>query len=243
MKLYEDLIAAIRALLPDTPDKSCDFDPALCAEPGDKNAILFRSDMVFELGGSGKQSVNSTLFGAVPDGKDEVALYGKDLCELTQDTAFSHLTIVQLKNEDEETLRYETLKDIAFCQFRLYPKGYHIRISPSAGKEQVRVAKAALQQSPPLSLLNVGCSLIALLKTQPDVAAVKTVFITDPAVDHAALAALARKAKQITEAVQHTFEMNSLDCASCKMKPICDEVDGLRALHFKKEEERKKHDT
>ena len=83
MKLYEELIAAIRALLPDTPDKSCAFDPALCAPPGNKNAILFRSDMAYELGGSGKQSVNCTLFGAVPDGKDEVALYGKDLCELT----------------------------------------------------------------------------------------------------------------------------------------------------------------
>ena len=243
MKLYEDLIAAIRALLPAAPDKSCGFDPALCAPPGDKNAILFRSDTAFELGGSGKTSVNCTLFGAVPGARDAVALYGKDLCELTQDTAFSHLTLVQLKDESEETLRYEKLQDIAFCQFQLYPKGYHIRISPAACKEQVRVANAALRQTPPLSFLNVGCSLISLLKTQPDVAAVKTVFITDPAIDHTALAALARKAKQITAAVQHTFEMNSLDCASCKMKPVCDEVDGLRALHFKKEEERKKHDT
>jgi len=243
MKLYDDVIAAIRALLPDKPDSYCLFDPALCAPSGDKNAILFRSDMAFELGGSGKPSVNSTLFGAVPAMQDEVVLYGKDLCFLTQDTAFSHLTLVQLKNEDEATLRYEKLQDIAFCQFQLYPEGYHIRISPSAGKEQVRVAKAALQKTPPLSLLNVGCSLIALLKAQPDVLAVKTVFITDPAVDHAALAALARKAKQITEAVQHTLEMNSLDCASCKMKPICDEVDGLRALHFKQEEARKKHES
>ena len=243
MKLFDEVIAAMRALLPGTPDKSCAFDPTLCAPPGDKNAILFRNDTAFELGGSGKTSVNSTLFGAVPDKRDAVELYGKDLCTLTQDTAFSHLTLVQLKDESEEALRYEKLQDIGFCQFQLYPKGYHIRISPAAGKEQVRVAKAALQQSPPLSLLNVGCSLIALLKAQPDVAAVKTVFITDPAVDHAALAALARKAKQITEAVQHTLEMNSLDCASCKMKPICDEVDGLRALHFKKEEERKSHGT
>ena len=84
---------------------------------------------------------------------------------------------------------------------------------------------------------------IRLLKAHGDTACVKTVFITDPQVDLSALTALAHKAKQITEAVQHTLEMNSLDCASCKMKPICDEVDGLRALHFKKEEERKSHGT
>ena len=243
MELFEDVIVRMRALLPQTPDKCCGYDATLCAPPGDKNAILFRSDTAFELGGSGKPSLNCTLFGTVMSGRDEVVLYGKDLCELTADTPFAHLTLVQLREDDENALRYEKLKDISFRQFQLYPAGYHIRISPAAGKEQVRVAKSVLQQQPPLSFLNVGCSLIRLLKAHGDTACVKTVFITDPQVDLSALTALAHKAKQITEAVQHTLEMNSLDCASCKMKPICDEVDGLRALHFKKEEERKKHDT
>ena len=60
---------------------------------------------------------------------------------------------------------------------------------------------------------------------------------------YAALAALSRKAKSITEAVQHTLELGELDCASCKMKPICDEVDGLRELHLKREKENRNHGT
>ena len=243
MKLFDEVIAQMRACLPESPDLSSEYSPTLCAPEGDKNAILFRGDMAYELGGSGKASVSSVLFCELPDENDEVLVYGKDLYALTSDTPFAHLTFVQLKDGREEQLRYEQLKTIGFCLFQLYPQGYHIRISPSAGKEQVRVAKTALTANPPLSFLNVGCSLIRLLKTQPEVAAVKTVFITAETVDYASLAALARKAKQITDAVQHTLEESSLDCASCKMKPICDEVEGLRELHFKKEKERKPHES
>lgn len=243
MNLFNGVAEAMRTLLPQTPDKAAFYREDLCAAAGDKNALLFRSDTAYELGGSGKAAVESVLFGALPQGRDEVLLYGKDLCELSGDSPFAHLTLIQLKTKSEDELRYEQLKTIGFSVFQLYPAGYHIRMSPSAGREQVRVARVALETAPPLSFLNVGCSLIRLLKAHEDVAAVKTVFVTNPDVDYAALAVLARKAKQITEAVQHTLTPDTLDCASCKMKPICDEVDGLRELHFQKEKERTRRET
>ena len=243
MKLFEDVIKEVRALLPDLPDKSCSFKECLCAEPGDKNALLFRSDTAFELGGGGKYAVESTMFTSFSEAGDEVLLFGKDLNEITEDVSFAHLTFIQLEEKSEENLHYEQLKSIGFTVFQLYPKGYHIRISPSAGREQVKVSKEALKRKPPLSFMNIGCSLIKLLKEQDDVAYVKTVFITCPDVDYPALAALARKAKRITDAVQKTLQLDELDCAACKMKPICDEVEGLRELHFQKEKERKNHAT
>lgn len=243
MKLFEDVIKEVRALLPDLPDKSCGFEECLCAEPGDKNALLFRSDTAFELGGGGKYAVESTMFTSFSEAGDEVLLFGKDLNEITEDVSFAHLTFIQLEEKSEENLHYEQLKSIGFTVFQLYPKGYHIRISPSAGREQVKVSKEALKRKPPLSFMNIGCSLIKLLKEQDDVAYVKTVFITCPDVDYPALAALARKAKKITDAVQKTLQLDELDCAACKMKPICDEVEGLRELHFQKEKERKNHAT
>lgn len=243
MKLFEDVIKEVRALLPDLPDKSCGFEECLCAEPGDKNALLFRSDTAFELGGGGKYAVESTMFTSFSEAGDEVLLFGKDLNEITEDVSFAHLTFIQLEEKSEENLHYEQLKSIGFTVFQLYPKGYHIRISPSAGREQVKVSKEALKRKPPLSFMNIGCGLIKLLKEQDDVAYVKTVFITCPDVDYPALAALARKAKKITDAVQKTLQLDELDCAACKMKPICDEVEGLRELHFQKEKERKNHAT
>ncbi len=238
MKIFAEVTEKMLSLLPETADKSVLYSDELCAESGDKNAILFRSDTAYELGGSGKTSVSSIVFTYLPSMRDEVILYGPDLNEITEDTPFAHLTFVSLKQKNDEELTYEQLKNIGFTAFQIYPKGYHIRISPSASKEQVRVAKDVLQSDTPLSFMNVGCSLIRAFKENDDVESVRTVFITKKDFNYRELSALAQKAKIVTDAVHSTLQLDELDCASCKMKPICDEVEGLRELHFKKEKEK-----
>ena len=238
MNLYDDALRRLWELLPRTPDRTAAYSPSLCAPEGNKSEILFSGDTAYELGGGGKPSVCGVLFGAPTADRDEVVLYGPDLCELDRDAPFAHFTVVSLKDDGKDAQYAEQLKDVAFRVFQLYPAGFHIRISPSLAKEQARVAKAALRQTPPLSLINVGCSLIRLFKEHPLTDRVKTIFVTRPDVDFTALSALGRKAKQITDAVESMAGDNPLDCAACKMKPICDEVDGLRELHFKSQKER-----
>lgn len=238
MKIFAEVTEKILELLPENADKSVLFSDDLCAENGDKNAILFRSDTAYELGGSGKSAVSSIIFTDSLSLQNEVILYGQDLSEITEDSPFAHFTFVGLKQKNEEDLSYELLKNIGFTAFQIYPKGYHIRISPSASKEQVRVAKSVLQTEQPLSFLNVGCSLIRAFKENDDVEFVRTVFITKKDFDYRALSDLALKAKKITDAVHSTLQLDELDCASCKMKPVCDEVEGLRELHFRKEKEK-----
>ena len=238
MKIFAEITEKIISLLPDVADKSVLFDDSLCAENGDKNAILFRSDTAYELGGSGKASVSSIVFADFLPMQDEVILYGPDLSEINTDISFAHLIFVSLKQKNDEELTYEQLKNIGFTAFQIYPKGYHIRILPSAAKEQVRVAKSVVDSETPLSFMNIGCSLIEAFKKNDDVEAVRTVFITKEDFNYRALSDLAMKAKKITDAVHSTLQLDELDCASCKMKPICDEVEGLRELHLKKEKER-----
>lgn len=243
MKIFAEVNEAILSLLPKTPDKTVSYREELCAEDGEKNEILFRSDTAYELGGSGKPAVSGIVFSDSDSMVDEVLLYGKDLDEIKEDSPFAHITFVGLNQKNDEDINCEQLKNIGFTLFQLYPKGYHIRISPSTGKEQVRVAKSVLQENDALSFLNVGCNLIREFKKHENVDFVKTVFITQPDFDYRELSVLAEKAKKITDAVQSTLQLDSLDCASCKMKPICDEVDGLRELHFKKEKEKIKNGT
>lgn len=238
MKIFDDVTQRILSLLPENADKSVLYCEELCSENGDKSSILFRSDTAFELGGSGKASVSSIVFSDLLPVRDEVVLYGPDLSEINGDIPFAHLTFVSLKQKNDEELTYEQLKNIGFTAFQIYPKGYHIRISPSASKEQVRVAKTALQSEKPLSFMNVGCSLIRAFKENADVESVRTVFITKNDFNYRELSVLAQKVKIITDAVHSTLQLSELDCASCKMKPICDEVEGLRELHLKKEKEK-----
>ena len=238
MKIFDEVTKRILSLLPENADKSVLYSEELCSENGEKNSVLFRSDTAYELGGSGKPSVSSIVFTDLPSMQDEVILYGPDLSEINGDIPFAHLTFVSLKQKNDEELTYEQLKNIGFTAFQIYPKGYHIRISPSASKEQVRVAKDVLQSDTPLSFMNVGCSLIRAFKKNEDVEAVRTVLITKKDFNYRELSDLAQKAKKITDAVHSTLQLDELDCASCKMKPICDEVEGLRELHFKKEKEK-----
>lgn len=235
MKIFAEVTEKMLSLLPEFADRTALFCDEFCAESGDKNSILFRSDTAYELGGSGKAAVGCIVFSELPSMKDEVLLFGPDLNEIDGDTPFAHLTFVQLKQKNEEELTYEDLKNISFTAFQIYPKGYHIRISPSSSREQVRVAKAVIQSGEPLSFMNVGCSLIRAFKENKDVEFVRTVFVTKKDFDYRSLSDLAQKAKKITDAVHGTLQLDELACASCKMKPVCDEVEGLRELHLKKE--------
>ena len=235
MRLYDDVLRQMQALLPPAATKRSPYRAKQCAPEGEKDALLFRADTAYELGGSGKQSAQAVLFADFPGQESGTLLYGPDLDEISADVPFGHITIVRLKGTDDAALTSEQLKTIAFTVFQLYPKGYHIRISPISCREQVRVAKTALQGPMPLSFLQIGNSLIRAFLLHPDVAAVKTVFITDPGFDYKALSALCGKAKQITDAVQSTLGLSELDCSTCSMKPVCDEIDGLRELHLKRE--------
>ena len=238
MKIFDEVTQRMLSLLPENSDKAALYCEELCSESGEKSSVLFRSDTAYELGGSGKPSVSSIVFTDLPSKQDEVILYGPDLSEINEDIPFAHLTFVSLKQKNDEELTYEQLKNIGFTVFQVYPKGYHIRISPSASKEQVRVAKNVLNSEQPLSFMNIGCSLIRAFKENEDVEAVRTVFITKKDFNYRELSDLAQKAKKITDAVHSTLQLDELDCASCKMKPICDEVEGLRELHLKKEKEK-----
>lgn len=241
MRLYDDLLNRLRALLPDAPMIRAPYDPTACAPEGEKDRILFRADTAYELGGGGKPGAQAVLFADLAEHRSETLLYGPDLSDIAGDAPFGHFTVVELKETDEAALSTERLKTVGFTVFQLYPAGYHIRISPAACREQVRVAKAALQKEPPLSFIHVGNSLIKAFLRQPDVNSVQTIFLTDPGIDYKTLSVLAAKAKKITDAVQSTLQMDELDCASCKMKPVCDEIDGLRELHFQKEGKTRDH--
>lgn len=49
------------------------------------------------------------------------------------------------------------------------------------------------------------------------------------------LAALAETIRSTTDALNHILDDVLLDCKSCNLKPICDQVEGMRELHFSRQ--------
>lgn len=108
-----------------------------------------------------------------------------------------------------------------------------IRSSSDSFREQVRVSKAAVKKG--ITFERVGNSYIKEYKKDPNVLAVRLIFTTVDDADYAEMKKDAKKVRDITRTLSKILEGMSTDCSSCSLKEICDEVEGLKELHFGKE--------
>lgn len=234
MELYNALIRASRAQLTGTP-RRWDYSAIDAWTNNGESELVMLRDAAFELGGSGNPSANFTCVTSdealVP--RDEILLYGKDLPQLTGDVSFARLVFLQVDEvlgEDDEAT-FQAIRDMEFVKYHVYPRGYMVRISSESNREQVRLSRDALRSG--ISFRRIGASYIAAYHKNPHVRRVQVVFLTDHAAV-ATLSQLARKVDDVTKTLTHILEGLPTDCGSCSLKPICDEVEGMREMHFGK---------
>ena len=231
MELYNHIIESTRAALAGSLPRRWDFDPAaLWPDTGASELVMLR-DAAFELGGSGKASANFTCVtgdvALVP--RDEVLLYGPDLPQLTGDVSFARLVFLLVDDIGTEEEAFSAIRDMEFVKYHVFPKGYMVRTSAESNREQVRVSRAALREG--IDFRRLGNAYLARYKQNMHIRRAQIVFLTDRAV----VAELAKTAKQvdaITKTLTHILEGIPTDCGSCSLKPVCDEVEGMRELHF-----------
>ena len=233
MELYNSLIGETKTLVEKLPQKAWDYEARDCWISNDSSELVLQKDAAFELGASGKGSANYVLFTSDPAlvEKDQVILCGKDLKEIKGDCDFARIVLLRIGvlDDDDEAV-YRTLRDIEFSKYHVYPKGYMVRISPESCREQVRVSRRALKRG--VSFKAIGMDYIRAYKADPNVLSATVLFLTDPAADYAALRAMAKKSADVTGTLTHIFEGLPTDCSVCALKDICDEVEGMKELHF-----------
>ncbi len=237
MKLYDDVINKWNTKIENFDKESLHFEHVPAWEDAGKNNMILRADMAYELGGSEKSiyALGSTVITAnealVP--KDEIVLVGKDLQEISGDTSYARLTVVLVDEEamGEGDALYNAIRNIEYVRYQISPKGFMMRVSTSHHRESVRVSKDALTEG--MTFAVVGKTFINHLKKNPKVKAVKVYFITEKDFDYKGLEKDVLQAEAITKAIDHVFKDMSTDCNTCNLKQICDEVEGMRELHFK----------
>ena len=233
MELYNSLINDTRAQLEGLSAKVWDYSPADCWTDVGSSELVLQRDAAYEMGAMGKGSANYVLFTSSSElvNKDQVILYGPDMGQLKGDCDFARIVLLRVGvlDDDDEAV-YRTLKDIEFAKYHVYPEGYMVRMSPESSREQVRVSKKALGKG--ISFRSVGASYVAEYKKDANVLNATVIFITDPKADYAALQAAAKKASAVTGTLTHILEGLPTDCSICALKDICDEVEGMKELHF-----------
>ena len=233
MELYNSLINDTRAQLEGLSAKVWNYAPAECWADTGASELVLQRDAAYEMGALGKGSANYVLFTSSSElvNKDQVILYGPDVGGIKGDCDFARIVLLRVGvlDDDDEAV-YRTLKDIEFAKYHVYPEGYMVRMSPESSREQIRVSKKALAKG--ISFRSVGASYVAEYKKDANVLNATVIFITDPRADYASLQAAAKKASAVTGTLTHILEGLPTDCSICALKDICDEVEGLKELHF-----------
>ena len=235
MELYNSLIRDTKALLEKGTPKVWAYQPQDAWKDIGSSELVLQKDAAYELGASGKGSANYVLFSSGADlvDQDQTLLYGPDLGEINGPVDFARIVLLRvgvLDGDDEAV--YRILKDIEFAKYHVYPEGYMVRMSPESYREQIRVSKQAVRAG--ISFRNIGASYIRAYKKDPNVLKATVIFVTAPGYDFAAMKELAKKSSDVTNTLTHILEGLPTDCSVCSLKDICDEVEGMKELHFGK---------
>lgn len=234
MKLYDETIKEWLKILDSLQGRELDVKKGEdWKDIGNANMIL-RSDMAYELGGNHLPALSGMTLTAdtslVP--RDEVLLYGKDLGEIHEDTPYARLAVLRVKEDSmgEGNALYQAIRKMEYTKYHLNPEGFMMRISAASQREMVRIGKTALEKG--LGFEQVGKLFLQSYHKNPQVEAVKLVFVTLSDFPYEELEIYIKKAEEITKAIDHILKNLSMDCNVCSLKQICDEVEGMKELHF-----------
>ena len=201
-----------------------------------KSDIIMRSDMAYELGGGTKQALSGLCItedeNLVP--KDQAFLLGPDLNAISEDCDFARIAFVRVAPDSlgEGDQMYKNIRAIEYVRYHVRPSGYMLRVSSANSREPARVSKDALEDS--LDFSNVAKQYFDCYHKNKLVEAVHLYFVTDPSFDYKALKALCEKNEAITRTIDHALKDLNMDCSTCADKEICDEIEGIKELHFQK---------
>lgn len=225
MDFFDSLIEKLLSLINGKPQTACEYDKNSSWADAGHSQVIMQRDTAFELNGTGFCLVTSK---PTPY---SVVTVGRPLSEIKKDSKFARIAIVSVDDCADEQATYDLIKKIEYVKYHCFPDGYMIRSSSSSYKEGVRVSKKALKSG--ISFEKIGNLMIDKFKAIPEVKGVTVYFVTDESVDYQAIREIAEKNRTVTEALNKVMNNLQFDCASCDLKPICDEVEGMRELHFK----------
>lgn len=229
MTLYDEPIDRLLELVP-ADSRRFDYRPTTLPMDSSPTVLLGR-DTAYELGGSQTPCV-STL--AVSSGRtfdNSVTLVGPDLTEIRRDCSFGKVVLLQIEDVQEQAA-FDCIKELERLRYSFAPTGLMTRASAYNMREQIRVSKAAVKSG--LSFADYGRALLGAYLQRPEVYSGQVLIFTDrPSLD--TLSALAEKIRSTTDALNHILDDVLLDCKSCNLKPICDQVEGMRELHFSRQ--------
>lgn len=230
MNLYDGMIEETRELTKGWKMQFFPYKEEKCWRESKREEMILQREAAYELGGGNYPSVNyacvtsdSTL---VPE--NQILLYGPEMGEIKEDTSFGRIVFLETEEVTEEEAAYRFIRELEYVKYHIFPKGYMVRASGKGYREQARVSREAIKRG--ISFWGLGCGYIKKYLENPKVKRVQILFL----VGREKLQEFQRIAEQadaVTNALSHILKGMPMNCGSCDLKSICDEVEGMRKLH------------
>ena len=227
MVLYDGFINRLSELVEDKKELPRSIKEL---QNGSKNDIIFGRDTAFELGGSQKSCVSTLAVSSNMHFSNMAYLVGRDLPQITGDFPFGKIVLVEIDEQTDDDTAFNTVKELEQVKYKFYVRDFMTRASALNMREQIRVGKNAVKSG--VSFADYGQKLIDTFLQNEKVKSVEVVFLTDFD-GYKELNSVAEKIKETTSALNHILDNVMFDCSTCNLKPICDEVEGMKELHQK----------
>lgn len=198
-------------------------------ELSNDDEIIFPNETAFELGGGSLPAIGATFITSSDLFCDnKIILIGKELSEIKKDTPFARIALLKVdddklgKNTNEI---YQSLRKLDYVRYHVSLKGTMVRISPLSKRESIRISKDAIKKG--LNFAKIGQAYIDAYLKKEEVKSATIVFITDPDSDYEELNKLMEKEENIIKTLDHLASKVKMDCSSCNLQVVCDEVEDL----------------
>lgn len=233
MKLYDSTIKEILKLIDSYDYRTYEYYKSDWPSAGERS-VIFRLDSAYELGADLNAGLGATILtdNASLVDKDEVIVCGRDLPDIDKDSSYIRCALIRVAEEKmgEGNSLYNAIKKMEYVRYHFCPEGFMVRASAAQKKESVRVAKSAIEKG--ISFSKIGNAMIEKFHENDAVEAAKILFITEESFPYSDFEKLIRESDKITDTIDHMLKELKMDCDICSLKQVCDEVEGLRELHF-----------
>lgn len=194
----------------------------------DRNPFIMERDTALELGGYPKESVNLIVSSSSALPAEGIWVCGKT--SLTDEHHQSFGKIIFLHTEELADDRvYEFQQAVQLTDLRLKLENVMTRSSSRQYQINLRIGRKAAE---------AGLNLEAMARTMREhflqISGVKdaaVILLAGESPLYKELLTIAEKVKDVTVALNTMFDGIDMDCGSCSLNEICDEVEGLRKIH------------
>ncbi len=232
MFIFDDLVTSIHEINNKYDFKKLDVNLSKPFKENE-NQLIFASEKAYELGGGQYKGMTLDLLSDTSF-DDEILLLGKDLPSISKDGNYARISIASINKDAMGTANslYGNIRKFDYVKYHFAYDGVMVRESAFNKKESLLVSKDAIKKDQ-LDFSKLGSYFISKYKNLPFIKNVKIIFIDVDEYDYEGLSSIVNKCENITKALDHLSNKVKMDCHSCALQVVCEEVEKKVKEDFK----------